>query len=248
MAARPNHNAGAIIRINLLRSPCINVPLTNYVINSFNNILDLEIGATSYRITFPEGNHSIDQLVAVMNTALPDLGIEYVEATNKLVISSNADKTIRIGEETTCGVLLGLKPGSEGVAGVLQGTGVDLRGTGTFFIQTNLRTRNREPVTRGFGSLLASIPITKAHNGIETFHSDIQVPILDRQVSFIILKILDDDQRGVVFHGGQWSMVLEIDIRDPPVFRLPSSFREKLFVDENEPVAARTNASAGERP
>ena len=227
----------------------VSIPLTNYVINEFNNILEIEINSVSYQIILPVGNHSIDQLILVINDVLPD-GVEavYSEETNKVIVSGTWNVIIRIGNGTTSSVLLGLEAGSTSINNVLQGTGVNLRGTGSFFIQTNLRTRNREPVTRGYGSLLASVPITKSHNGIETFQSNIQVPILDRQIAFIIIQLLDDDQRPVVFHGGHWSMTLEIDIRDPPVFRIPSSFRENLFVDENESIPSRTNASPSERP
>ena len=42
-------------------------------------------------------------------------------------------------------------------------------GTQSFFVRGNLRTRNRDPVTLGYSSILAKVPITRSHNGVEKY-------------------------------------------------------------------------------
>ncbi len=221
-------------------------PVTHYVITEFNNTLHLVYdGVTNRTLRLPVGNRSVDALVEFLNGQL-EFGfvVEYVEATNNLVFVSTTSE-LAIGPQTTCQTLLGLKPGMSTSDGVLFSGGVDLRGTSSYYIDSNLRTRNRNPVDRGFGTLLATVPITRAQNGIEIFQGDMSFPVADRIVNYIVIRILDDDMRIVKFNGGFWSLTLEMDIVETRVFKVPRNFRDMLA---NGQIGPREDAPAGQRP
>ena len=205
------------------------IPVTHYVITDENNTLSIIYNQVTNRlIILPKGNRSIDELVIYLKTQLEfGFSISYKEATNTLILNSPTDN-LAIGSTTTCSVLLGLKPGMSSSNGVLESHGIDLRGTSAYYIESNLRTRNRNPVDRGAGSLLATIPITRAHNGVEIFRDDVKFDINDRIVNYILIRIVDDDMKPVIFNGGSWSIILEFDITESRVFRLQRNFREML--------------------
>ena len=145
-------------------------PITHHVIRDTNNILEISYEALTRTISLPVGNRSIDELVDFLNSEL-EFGyqVEYSIATNKLTFTSQL-VNMEIGPNTTCGELLGLDEGMSTVNGILESRGINLRGTSAYYINSNLRTQNRNPVDRGFSNvILCVIPITKAENAIETY-------------------------------------------------------------------------------
>ena len=161
------------------------------MITAFNNTLHLVYdGVTNRTIRLPVGNRSVDALVEFLTGVLEfGFAVAYEEATNNLVFTS-ATSELEIGPETTCQILLGLRPGMSTSDGALFSDGIDLRGTSSYYIDSNLRTRNRNPVDRGFGTLLATVPITRAQNGIEIFTGDMSFPVADRIVNYIVIRIV----------------------------------------------------------
>jgi len=220
-------------------------PVTHYVITASNNTLHLVYdGVTDSIIRLPVGNRSVDALVEFLTEELEfGFAVVYEEATNNLVFTS-ATSELEIGPETTCQILLGLRPGMSTSDGALFSDGIDLRGTSAYYIDSNLRTRNRNPVDRGFGTLLATVPITRAQNGIEIFTGDMSFPVADRIVNYIVIRILDDDMRIVKFNGGSWSITLEVDVDENRVFKVPRNFRDML---EDGSIGLDQGPAPGER-
>jgi hypothetical protein len=144
--------------------------VTHYVITEVNRDLALLYSdGTSSNIRLPVGNYSINDLIAFLNTNIdPRVSVKYVEQTNTIQFESQLIDVV-VGQGTTCSVLLGLNPGMSSVDGVLVSEGIDLRGTPSYFIDSNLRTGNRGPIDRRFGGILAKVPITKPQNGIEFY-------------------------------------------------------------------------------
>jgi hypothetical protein len=62
--------------------------------------------------------------------------------------------------------------------------GVNLAGTSSFYIKSNMRTLNRNPVSLGYSNNIAEIPITRSYNGVEKYQQpDFSFAIRDRSVS-----------------------------------------------------------------
>ena len=154
-----------------LSVPSAAVALTHYVITEANRKLELLYSdASTQTIDLPIGNHSIDELVDALNRRLLyGFKAAYSENTNTLHFSTqNISHELSIGPLTTCAELIGVRIGDTSVLGTyIAPGGVNLAGTQSFYIRSNMRTRNRDPRTLGYPSILANIPITKPHNGLE---------------------------------------------------------------------------------
>jgi hypothetical protein len=99
----------------------------------------------------------------------------YSENTNTLHFTSQTlglggGAELTIGPATTCGDLIGVRVGDESVLGSYTApNGLSLAGTTSFYLHSNLRTRNRDPRILGYSSIIANVPITKPHTGLERF-------------------------------------------------------------------------------
>jgi hypothetical protein len=178
----------------------------------------------------------------------------YSENTNTIHFStSNINDTISIGPLTTCGELLGVRNGDMSVLGsYFAPDGVNLAGTTSFYLRSNLRTRNRDPRTLGFSSILANVPITKPHNGLERFsQSGFSFGLRERTIHYIIIEVLDDALQPVTFHGGGWQVTLEFDVEPAEAYSGPIDYRAlmaengSLLGGANLTASQRTNAARG---
>ncbi len=118
------------------------------------------------------GNHIIDELVDVINRHLLfGFTTGYSENTNTLQFSTaTISVALEIGPLTTCSELIGVRAGDTSVLGSYYAPGgVNLAGTTSFYIRSNLMTRNRDPRSLGYSSIIANVSITKPHNGLERF-------------------------------------------------------------------------------
>lgn len=222
--------------------PSVSIPLTHWVITDANRTLQLDYPAAgqSQDILLPLGNYSVDELVSRINDEiLFDYACDYDEHVNALRLTNGTSELV-IGTGTTCYDLLGLRPGQGStptptlVHEMIADMGVDLSGTSHFYIASNIRTRNRDPVTLGYSRILAKIPITRAHNGLERYSAPaFTFGIWDRHIKHIALEILDDDMNPVVFHGGMWSVTLEFDIVARQEFPDRRDYREVLGLIHN---------------
>jgi hypothetical protein len=113
----------------------------------------------------------IDELVDVLNrNPLFGFTAGYFDNTNTLHFSTvNLSTALVIGPLTTYGDLIGVRARDTSVLGSCYAPGgVNLAGTTSFYIRSNLRTRNRDPRTLGYFSIIANVPITKPHNGLKS--------------------------------------------------------------------------------
>ena len=143
--------------------PSVSIPLTHWVITDANRTLQLDYPAAgqSQDILLPLGNYSVDDLVSRINDEiLFDYACEYDEHVNALRLTNGTSELV-IGTGTTCYDLLGLRPGQSStptptfVHEMIADMGVDLSGTSHFYFASNIRTRNRDPVTLGYSRILA---------------------------------------------------------------------------------------------
>jgi len=127
-------------------------PLTHYLIIDDNNAL--ELGDTL--INLPAGNFNINDLIVYMNNRFPPgMVCTYSKNTNKFTIE-HPMTNFSFGIGTTCSEILGVRVGdvsAEGVSRALDG--VNLTGTSSFYIKSNMRTLNRDPVSLGYSNIIA---------------------------------------------------------------------------------------------
>eukprot|EP00873_Tetraselmis_striata_P035338 jgi/Tetstr1/455602/TSEL_042414.t1 len=200
----------------LVAVPHATIPLSHWVIDESNNLLELVYSDKSRYISLPLGNRSVDEIVVYLNDRLlHGYTAAYDEAINRIVFSSEVlGESLAIGEMSTCGRLLGVKAGDAAVDGVLiPPRGVDLAGTSSMFIRSNLSTRNRDPVSKATSNILAKVHVSQNFHEIEYHSSSLKFPIADRNVSLIIIYLTDDFQRHMDFHAADFSLTIEFTLR-----------------------------------
>jgi hypothetical protein len=192
--------------------PFVDMPLNHYVITKVNRRLHIVYTHVappeSPIVDLPLGNHNIDELVDVLDRHLLfGFTAGYSENTNTLKFSTETIcAALEIGPLTTCSELIGVRAGDTNVLGSYYAPGgVNLAGTTNFYIRSNLRTRNRYPRSQGYSSIIANVPITKPHNGLERFtQTGYSFGLKERSINYIFTEILDDALQPVIFHGGVW--------------------------------------------
>ena len=152
----------------------------------------------------------------------------------------NISDSILIGLFTTCAELIGVHIGDTSVLGSYTAPdSVNLAGTTCFYIRSNLRTRNIDPRTLGFSSIIANIPITKPHNGLERFaQSGFSFGLRERSIYYIVIEVLDDDLQPVTFHGGGWQVTLEFAVEEAESYTGRVDYRS-LMATQNESFFGR---------
>jgi hypothetical protein len=197
--------------------PHATITPSHWMINEENNLLHLEFAEEDRFIALPLSNRSVDELIIYLNDGrlLDGFEASYDDAINLLVIaSSDPDATLAVGDLTTCDKLLGLCPSDASVDGVLVGgRSVDLSGTSSIFIRSNLSTRNRDPVTRAQSNVLANVHVSRNFNAIEYHSSGMQFAISDRFVSVILVYLTDDERKSMDFHNVDYSHTIEFALK-----------------------------------
>ena len=114
----------------------------------------LELGDTL--INLPVGNFYIDGLVEYTNNKFPPgMVCSYSENTSKISIEHPGTK-FNVGIGTTCSDLLGVRVCDVSADGVYRAPdGVNLAGTSSFYIKSNMRTLNWDPVSLGYSNIIA---------------------------------------------------------------------------------------------
>lgn len=209
------------------------IPHTFYSIFEANDTIVLgyyppeEPMGTAETIAIPHGNRSIDEILDIINPRL-QYGYEasYDVATNRISFESALNTGLDVEAGTTCGELLGVSVGDRASAGaggagrVLRaGRGVDLTRTSSIFIRSNLHTANRDPVTRRTSDILAKIPLTSQYNELEHFTSQAWVDCNDKQVSYVVVKLVNDHGRLMDLNGARFTLTIKLNIEqnDEPV-------------------------------
>ena len=206
--------------------PAATIPLTYWIVDWANRALHLEFAFESLTINLPLGNHPIGDLVAYIDSQLIDgYAVEYLESINRVVFrSDDPAATITVGADTTCGDLLGLVVGQTG-AELTGAANVNLAGTRSIFIRSNLSTKNRDPVTRAGSNILAKVHVERSFNEIEFYSSASTFALSDRNISAVVIYLTDDAQNPLDLHGADYSLTLEVSIRKKEEIRHAVDYR-----------------------
>jgi hypothetical protein len=200
-------------------------------------------------VDLPLGDHNIDELADVYySNLLYGYTAAYSESTSTLHFSTaTISAALEIGPLTTCSELIGVRAGDKSVLGSYYAPGgVNLAGTTSFYIRSSLRTRNRDPRSLGYSSIIANVPVTKSHNGLKRFtQAGYSLGIRERFMNNIIIEILDDALEPATFHGGVWYVTLEFTIEKEEAYAGPIDYR--AFMAKNGSLLGRANVAEGQR-
>ncbi len=87
---------------------------------------------------------------------------------------------------------MGVRVGDVSADGVYRAPDdVNLAGTSSFYIKSNMRTINGDPFSLGYSNIIAKVPITRSYNGVEKYQlPSFSFAIRDRSVSYILIFVL----------------------------------------------------------
>jgi len=128
----------------------------------------------------------------------PGMVCSYSESTIKITIEHPGTNFI-VQIWIACSNLLGVRVGDVSADRVYRALdGVNLAGISSFYIKSNMRTLNRDPVSLGYSNIIVKLTITRSYNGMEKYQQPgFSFAIRDRSVSYIIFSVLDGDMRHV---------------------------------------------------
>ena len=199
--------------------------------------------APDVTVRLPHGNRSVDDVVAFLNAdRLQDYVASYDEFTNRLTLegTDDAEAVLVVQPGTTCQRLLGLRVGDRATLSdnfhfqLTAGSVVDLTRTSCAFVHSNLLTQNRDPRMRRVGDILARIPSSAQFNEIDHYSPDAFVSVANRYLSYVSLRLSDDDGRPLDLNGGRFTATLKLSFA-------------RSNEQHDEPVPAGGVAAAAER-
>lgn len=186
------------------------IPVSWYVVNSTNNIISYTSGGVSQSITVTQGNWDAKNLASAISSLQNHFGVSYDSTTMKFVISP-VSTSIRF---PTGSSLLSVSPMAAGTTSDFTGSIVDLTGTRSVFIKTNLSTRCIDSFSKGRSNILAKIPVLVA-SGQVLYYSNpgqFKTSITETDINVIEVLLLDENHQPLDFNGCNWSMTLQLDV------------------------------------
>jgi hypothetical protein len=170
-------------------------------------------------VRLPHGNRSVDDLVAYLNDGrLQDYVASYDESTNCLTFKAgtdDAEAVLVVQPGTTCGCVLGMSVGDRATMSsdfrfaLTASDVVDLTRTSSAFVHNNLMTQNKDPRTRRVGDILAKIPSSAQFNKIYHYSTDALISEASLYLSYVSLRLSDDDGRTLEPNGGLFTATLK---------------------------------------
>ena len=199
------------------------IPVSWYVINYTNNVINFTYDDTPYTITVAPGNYTALTLAAYVEATQGHFTIAYNRRTYKYGIVPQADKVIRFASGSK---ILSIPVQNVGTASAFEGNVVDLGGTRSVFIKTNLATQCMDSFHKGRSNILAKIPVLVENGQILQYNaSAFKTSIQDHYINVVEVFLLDEDHNELNLNGLDWSLTLQFDIVEKPI--------ETLRMDKN---------------
>lgn len=188
----------------------------------------------SWTITIPNGSYNIDELNAVLKTALDADSIEYGyslvytlsydKATNSDTITSNSyatyNTTFKFSEGNSCRRFLGFTSNDKVITtedGIVSDRAVDITDTyNSIYIRLPNLTSSKviESYSTRFSNVIAQIPIQYSRNSIMVFEpsNPFELEINNRNITSIFISItFQNELQQVNFGAGDWEVNLQVD-------------------------------------
>ena len=202
------------------------IPISWYVINENNNVLNYTINGVSKTITLPVGNYTGSDIIIELQTLFSGNGNTITIAPNvlqgKLIFTATTDFTFyKLG--STALNALGFTEDSSSVSNVLNAPyPLNLLTVNSIHIDsTALSSYSYSSRTNGLSEMIATISVDKSPFGIINYNSSHNLSRLLRNkvINSIDIQLKDQEENLVDFNNTEWSLTLAINIlRILPVY------------------------------
>lgn len=216
--------------IMLVRLESAAIPIGRYVVHSGNNVLKVSGNFGDSTVTLPaqvyaDGAALVSALNSAMATAgLASLSATYSESTHKITFVNGYTFNVTLlahASGSTISRVIGyglaafVLPASQSV--ILPAM-VDLAGARSILVAVESFELDTLDSLASTGSsstnVLAAIPVSVPWGSVQTYQdsSAVLVPSRRKNLSSVILQILDEDQLPYDLNGLTWSCVLSVDV------------------------------------
>lgn len=199
------------IMFNTIRVIHAELPYSFYIVNEYNNILDLSIG----RFIIPFGNYNANSFMKVLETLLPNpMSVLFDTVNGKFTFHYNSE--FEILSSTTCYDLIGTKQNKQYNSSggtVICELPANFLGSKNIYIKLpNVILENYNTKTKDYITLL-TIPLNVPPFGIVMFDNGTSSKnlIKNPQLDYLEVAIYDDNNNLIDFNGIEWNIVLEIE-------------------------------------
>ena len=188
----------------------LQLPLAIYVVNTTNNILNVN----SVDYTIPAGNYTAATLLATLNLlAIPTLSTwTFSTTTYRLSVTLSGITTFA----GTAQRVLGYTSGSKSAGLYTLETTINLAYTTGITVRLdNIQTENR--CAGGGAGILARIPVTVAPFKVLQYFNPVPfyTTIANRSIQSIEISLLDDNYNPIILVGDPvWSITIRLDYVD----------------------------------
>ena len=184
------------------------IPCSWYTVNETNNVLTFSEGPP---ITLPVGNWDATSIANYVT--IGGIPCTYVSETNKFQFTRPAQEPmLYLGPKSTIFGFTG--PSTAAYNPLLSDTGIDLSGSRSVFIKTNLVTQNIDSFHKGRSGVLAKIPVDVNPGEILMYSNPIgfKQAIQTKTINVLEVSVLDESHSEIDFNGLDWSMTLQFDV------------------------------------
>lgn len=213
------------------------IPFSFYNINIYNNILKIQVGATTYTLTLTRGNYNANTLITeiqnkLISQGITDLTLTISSITGCLTFTKVTGNFTLLFSGSTIFKVLGFDTQTDyiSIGGLLTAPyPLNLLGTLRLRIISNeLQCLNYDSANKSAFNVLASIPIEAGNFGLILYDNNtltkniLKNPIVD---SFDI-KIIDDDGNLINFNNQDWTITIAITIYKSLVDKSTTKFTD----------------------
>lgn len=203
------------------------IPMSIYVINSYNNFISLTDTITQSTLLIDQGNFNADTLRQYLNNNLTNYEFIFDTVTNKFIINHKLNRNFTLDSNSTCLELMGFMKGNSYTSSLFSITSpfvCDFSGTNYIKLCSNFMTMNIDSQTGKMSDILLSIPLDEVSGGVSYYSNkdNYKTIISDKHIPYINLRFYDEDNNFCNFNNKNIFIQLQLDfIVNPP--DLPSN-------------------------
>lgn len=199
------------------------IPISWYLIDSYNNQIKIILNGVNTTYTFPPGNYNVNSFITAWYSVVGDntiWNVSFSSTTNKFKFQSLTGTNFTFFDVNINSILgvIGFTPGvsSYTTNGTLYSVNcVNFGGINKVNIKTSTFTlKNIDSKNKGRTRTIASIPVNASQNGVIFYNNFTQYKSIfnNHELSQIGIEIQDDFKNYIKFNGVDWSLTLQIDI------------------------------------
>jgi hypothetical protein len=197
------------------------IPYSFYSIDSTNNklVYSLNHSGGTESIYIQPGNYNAIELAKYLSAYLPNFTVTYLSIQNKFIFTSQTYANFVFHPEySTCFSLLGFTsdvPYSTGFNYSLTSYNcINLLSKQAICISSNLHTGNINHSNLSEGNILVSIPIQSNPYSLITYTNtnNLKTNLYSNSLSFINIKLYDQNNKLLNLNGCSFSVTLQIDV------------------------------------